>query len=329
VFTRPTDVADTDIGVLLGQAWGHDVESVEYLAVGFGSHHWRAVTPSATWFVTVDDLVAKRREPGEPLHRVRERLLAALATAGALRDAGYDFVVAPVPTAAGGVACDLDERYVVAVYPHVDGRTHRHGDFADPAGRDAVVGRLAALHRAPDHCRRFAMAETFDLARRADLFDAMADLGGPWDTGPFAEPVRALLARHAGAVVSAFDTYDALTEAARARSDRFVLTHGEPHPGNTITTDCGVVLVDWDTALVAPPERDLWDVVGQDPTVSDRYEALTGRPVDHDVVELYRLAWALTEIGIYVSDLRRPHERTDDTTEAWENLQHYLDPTRY
>ncbi len=34
-----------------------------------------------------------------------------------------------------------------------------------------------------------------------------------------------------------------------------VLTHGEPHPGNTLMTNGGWVVVDWDTTLIA--ERDL------------------------------------------------------------------------
>ncbi|WP_432843998.1 phosphotransferase family protein [Dactylosporangium sp. CA-092794] len=36
-----------------------------------------------------------------------------------------------------------------------------------------------------------------------------------------------------------------------------VLTHGEPHPGNTMRTGGGWLLIDWDTALLAAPERDL------------------------------------------------------------------------
>jgi spectinomycin phosphotransferase/16S rRNA (guanine(1405)-N(7))-methyltransferase len=111
--------------------------------------------------------------------------------------------------------------------------------------------------------------------------------------------------------------------------ERFVLTHGEPHPANTITTERGVVLVDWDTALIAPPERDLWHLVAQEPSVAARYESLTNTRVDDDAVELYRLAWDLSETAIYISDIRQPHEATEDMTEAWQNLEHFLDPTRW
>ena len=70
-------------------------------------------------------------------------------------------------------------------------------------------------------------------------------------------------------------------------------------------------------------------MIGEEPSVAAQYERLTGTRVSEDAVDLYRLAWDLNEIAIYVSDLRRPHERTDDTSEAWKNLQHFLDPTRW
>ena len=56
---------------------------------------------------------------------------------------------------------------------------------------------------------------------------------------------------------------------------------------------------------------------------------MTGIRVDQAAIELYRLAWDLSEIAIYISDFRQPHEPTEDMSEAWENLQHYLDPTRW
>jgi spectinomycin phosphotransferase/16S rRNA (guanine(1405)-N(7))-methyltransferase len=296
-----------------------DVTGVEYVAVGFGSHHWRAATASGDWFVTVDDLAAKRRD----------RLVAALATVRVLSEAGFVFVVGPVPASDGSIVVELTERYVIAVYPLIAGRTHSYGDYTETAHRDEVVRHLAALHGAPASCRRWAQTETFEIHRRDEFDLARAELHQPWDSGPFAEPARRLLAQHIEAVERAFEKYDGLAADVSARSSRFVLTHGEPHPANTISTDHGVVLVDWDTALIAPPERDLWDLAGQDPDVVTQYERLTGVAVELDAVELYRLAWDLGEIAIYVSDFHRPHEASQDMSQAWINFQHYMDPNRW
>ena len=209
MFTRPPEVTDADLVAILATGWGLDDVTVDYLAVGFGSHHWRATTASTNWFVTIDDLVTKRRESDESLRSTRDYLLAALATAGALREAGFEFVVAPVPTHRGQIACDLGDRFVVAVYPLVHGQTYDYGKFSDDAHRDAVVRNLAALHRSPTSCRQWAATDTFSIVRRAELFEACSQLQDTWGSGPFADPARRLLARYADAVARAFDTYDA------------------------------------------------------------------------------------------------------------------------
>ena len=41
-----------------------------------------------------------------------------------------------------------------------------------------------------------------------------------------------------------------------------MITHGEPHPGNILRSRGRLLLIDWDTAGVALPERDLWHVAG-------------------------------------------------------------------
>jgi hypothetical protein len=113
----------------------------------------------------------------------------------------------------------------------------------------------------------------------------------------------------------------------RARSTgAFVLTHGEPHPANTIITTEGLVLIDWDTALLVPPERDLWTVAGNDASVLEAYTAATGRPVIDEVLTCYRLSWDINEIALYVALLRNQHTDTADTAESWRNLQHFLRP---
>lgn len=93
MFTRPAHVSDADIVRGLAEGWSIDVTGVEYAAVGFGSYHWRATTAAGDWFVTVDDLVTKRRRPDESLQTAGDRLVAALATARELSDAGFELAV--------------------------------------------------------------------------------------------------------------------------------------------------------------------------------------------------------------------------------------------
>ncbi len=87
----------------LSDGWGFRPASLSYLTVGFGSHHWLAVdTGGLRLFVTVDDLSEKLPDDTDTTGAVFGRLSQAFESALSLRrDAGLDFVVAPLPATAG------------------------------------------------------------------------------------------------------------------------------------------------------------------------------------------------------------------------------------
>ena len=329
MFTRPERLRDEDVLRGLREGWGLDGVDVEYAPVGFGSHHWQVRRGADRWFATVDDLEARRWDDVEPPAAAGRRLGAALAGAAGLRGAGLDFVVAPLPAASGALLRALDERHVLSLYPFVEGRTPTWGAYPDRTARTAVVDRLAALHAVAPGRGSQVLPDDFVLPRLDGLRAASADLDRPWTGGPFAGPARDLLSRHAGPLAAALERYRAEAASVVARRAGFVLTHGEPHPGNTIVTAGGTVLIDWDTLLLAPPERDLWGLHTEDPDVLDVYRTLTGRDPDPDVMDLYRRRWDLTEVCLYVHEFRRPHRLSADTEEAWDGLQHHLDPARW
>ncbi len=323
MLTRP-ELADRTLVAALREGWGI-VLDVEYLPVGFGSHHWRGVdAPGRRWFVTVDDLAAKARDAEDSLAAVQARLRAALGTARAVADTGAGYVLAPLPRAGGEVLARIGERYAAAVYPYVDGVSPGWGGELAAADRRAVLKMIAGLHATPENVRRGAGVEDFLLPRRDALHQALGELGRPWAGGPYGERARALLADHAHTIERLLAHFDDLVAEARREPERMVLTHGEPHPGNLLRADAGWLLIDWDTALVAPPERDLWHLDPGDGSVLDAYARETGRPVRSAMVELYRLGWRLTEIALYTATFRGDHRDTEDTRLSWQGFAWYV-----
>src|SRR5258708_1085059 len=98
-----------------------------------------------------------------------------------------------------------------------------------------------------------------------------------------------------------------------SRQDRVVIPHGEPHGGNVMTMSSGLVLGDWDTVLLAPPERDLWDMADRDESALDHYARATGVQIDQDALSLYRLWYDLAEIGGYLALFPPPPRETTAT----------------
>jgi spectinomycin phosphotransferase len=290
---RPAGVRDEQVAAILASGWGIEAADLTYAPVGAGSYHW---TTRGRWFVTVDDLDTKPWLGGSR-DEVFAGLRAAMDTAVALRDAGLEFVAAPVRAADGASALRLDSQYAITVFPHLNGTALGWGSELSAAQRARLADMLATLHRqelpgVPDR--------PIELQGRAALEEALDDLDEPWSGGPYSEGARALLAANASGIRRELARFDGLAETMA--SARRVITHGEPHPGNILVTGSGLVLIDWDTVGLAPAERDLWMLP------EDNY--------DPAGLELYRLRWALDDIRAYAADLRAEHGPTAGAEQA-------------
>jgi aminoglycoside phosphotransferase (APT) family kinase protein len=305
----------------LERSWGITAASMDYRAVGWGSHHWDVTDAAgARWFVTVDELENKRLSEREPLAAGFGRLRASLAAARDLRDCGLAFVVAPVPARDGEPLAWAGDRFSIAVYPFVDGRSFDWSEFSSPEHRLGVLGLLAEMHTAPATASRNALADDFTVPQRDALEAACDPASDTADVGPYTRLTAHLVQQHAAPIRRLLARYDDLVRQARAQPGRSVLTHGEPHPGNTMLAADGWRLIDWDTALVAAPERDLWSLDPGDGTILDAYASATGVVPLPDVLDLYRLRWDIADIAVDVGRFRRRHAGSIDDEKSWELL---------
>ena len=230
----PDGLPEATLVSALGRSWGLAVASMQYRAVGWGSHHWEVADAAGQrWFVTVDELENKRLSASEPLAAGFARLRAALTAAMDLRACGRTFVVAPVPARDGEPLKRVDGRFGVAVYPFADGQSFDWGEFSSPAHRLSVLRLLVDTHTAPPVASRHALADDFAVPQRDELEAACDPDGEVADCGPYSGPMSRLARQHAAPIQRLLARYDTLVLQARAQGARTVLTHGEPHPGNT------------------------------------------------------------------------------------------------
>ena len=178
--SRPARLTDADLVAALDTGWSIAAASVSYLPVGAGSHHWRVEDRrDQTWFVTVDELDARRDDPRESRADVFDRLTAALVVPHALQAAGADYVVAPIAERSGAVVQRLGDEWALAVYPMIDGDTFHGGQALPVADRLAVVQVIARLHRGPSPIKMSARSDDYRLQNRADLEAAIVESTGP------------------------------------------------------------------------------------------------------------------------------------------------------
>ncbi len=312
VKAPPQGFDETALSLVVADRWHIDVESISYEAVGGGSHHWLLRTVDAGYrFLTVDDLGTKPWL-GADRDSTFAGLEAAFKTTRLLRGSGLDFVVAPLPAADGSLVTRLDGRYGAALFPYIAGIAGTFGEKFSRRDRQDLLALWAKLHQATPVVREGAPRRSLDVPVRTDLEDALRNLHGPWTGGPYSEHAREWLTANRDLVKASLDRYDRL--AGKVATREFVITHGEPHGGNLIRTEDGLALIDWDTVAMAPPERDLWMLADGTVDGLDAYTEATGHAIDRSALDFYRLAWLVTDVAAFTTELRRPH--SDDANAA-------------
>jgi spectinomycin phosphotransferase len=295
---------------------------MQYVPEGGGSYHWKlAGAGGQARFVTVDDLDTK-----DWLGDTREQRFAglgrALGTAAALRsEAGLEFVVAPVPARDGARLRRLDDRYTVSVFPFLDGHSYPFGDYHDAGLQRAALDLIAALHQATPAVGDRAPRHVLGFGGRADVDAFLLHPDRPWRGGPFSAAAHQQVTARTEQIAALTDGFDRLVDATAPARARTVVTHGEPHPGNLMSVTGRVMLIDWDTVALAPPERDVCLIAaGDEDGVVDRYQQITGRDLDPAVITLYRLRWVLDDLGSAIRMFRNDHRDTRDTRGWFDSL---------
>ncbi|MFL6204782.1 MAG: phosphotransferase family protein [Acidimicrobiales bacterium] len=328
MLTPPPDLAEDALVACLAEHWRLETTALAYQPLGFGAHHWTATDRDGTErFLTVHDLLAKRRADDDAPDDVFRRLTASFSAAKALEVAGLGFVLAPTTTAAGAVVARVDDRFSLAVHPFLAGHpAGPEGELTSAADRLVVLELVVEVHRASDAARPHADVDDLEVRHREEVPAALDAIGTSWDAGPYGERARQLLELTAAGLQQLVSAYGELRAQVEPLLERAVLTHGEPHASNVLVVDGRFLLIDWDTALLAPAERDLWVLEPGDGSILGAYERATGLEPSRPALDLYRLWYDLAEIGQYLGELRREHGSTDDMAESWRNLQHFLRP---
>lgn len=325
--TPPGDLNLESVALVLSGRWNIEAASLNYVPLGFGSHHWIAASGDGKkWFLTADDL--RNHHCGEDEETAFENLTTAFETAAALRDvSNLSFVIGPVADTAGSPIVRLTNQFSLAVFPYLDVEPTEFGEFRNTADRNEAQRLVGRLHNATTTIPVESLRHnTLAIPGRRGFHDALRSLDSTWKAGPYSEPARVLLREHGGTVRDKLRRFDGLAALVTGDTSGWVITHGEPHAGNVIRTGSGkLVIVDWDTVAYAPRERDLWMMVNESNPDWSAYRDATGvTALSQPALAAYRLQWDLAEIAIYTSWCQKPHERTEEMAIAWESLRQYL-----
>ncbi|MDJ0663783.1 MAG: aminoglycoside phosphotransferase family protein [Acidimicrobiia bacterium] len=298
-------LSESDVARIVSERWVISCESLEYAPIGYGSYHWYANEDGRRrWLVTADR--ADRRPIAaayELTHRLGERFM---------------FVRSPVACSDGGVVVNLDG-WLISVWPWLDGRGGSFGDEQSADEVAAVAECLRSLHDYRELPADPRLIDDWDIPGRAMLEKVLGQEISSASAGPYAADVSDRVVANRPRLVGMLAQFDDLAVRVRDAAE-LVITHGEPHVGNLVHTEDGVVMIDWDTVRWAPRERDLWWLPGE----GWREAYGLDQPVSEEAIEMYRLRWTLFDVADFVPALMLAPEPTPDLDLAMEWVRKLL-----
>ena len=313
----------TELREQLSAAYGLPLQSITFFPEGEDSYGYRVASETGeTYFAKASTSV-----PNSCL-RVASHLRTQCNIAG---------VVAPLETPEGALHIPW-HNFRVALFPFIEGKSRwdlwKVGkDFSDAELRQ-TADLLATIHLHTDTietgCLRVAK---YDLPLRTELYavlEAAEKKVAPQNR--YQQQLLDALRAHRSPILETLERYDELGRAANAAHTPFVITHGDPTPGNLILdTENRLHLIDWDGVCLGPPEKDLVAFTGErfDPVLETYLLKRGDKVILHaDILGFYIYEWTLNEIRDYGTKILFKNEDARQNEYDWENLQDYLPPNR-
>ena len=246
-------------------------------------------------------------------------------------------VVAPLEASDGTLSIPWHD-FRVSLFPFIEGKSRwdlwKIGkDFTDAALRQTAT-LLATIHLCTEEIdTRHLTTAKYDLPLRNELYGVLeaAAKKAP-SQNPYQKQLLEALTKHRSQIFATLERYDELGRSAAASQTAFVITHGDPTPGNLILdTENRLHLIDWDGICLGPPEKDLVSFTGERfEVVLERYlrERQKDVSLHADIFGFYIYEWTLNEIRDYSTKILYKNKDTQQNEYDWESLQDYLPPNR-
>lgn len=218
--------------------------------------------------------------------------------------------------------------YEAILLPYIEGTPALEVGLTEQHQRK-LGSLIATLHRCKLHEEEAPPAEVFSvqLARLlGDMLRHTATIEG--HTNDIQQNLIHVLRERYPQLKKMAAQFAALAQVLRqdtSLAENFVLCHSDPSSGNIIISpDDNVYLIDWDTPIMAPPERDLFHL-RQWATAVESYKSVMGTTeLDNRVLHYYQLEWDIQEIVDYGSRMLYFEQSDSQNEHDWSELQDHM-----
>jgi spectinomycin phosphotransferase len=317
MLTKP-EFKDEEIIACLRAAYGLTIEKVVFLPLGadFNTAVYRVTTSNRM------DYFLKLRSG--------EFLEASVSVPKYLVDLGIKQVIPPLVTKTGQLWTSLAS-FKAILYPYVEDRNGAEGKLSE----DHWVQFGAAiknLHSTdiPNASTSGTPRETFSSKWRETVKAFLVRVENEVFEEPVAVKMALFLKSKRREILKLVERAEELVHTLQKQPLEYILCHADIHGWNLIVDKEGALyIVDWDTLIFAPVERDLmfvgagiWDSgLTPDEEESLFYKGYGQTEINRNAIAYYRFERIIQDIGDYCKYIFLSDEGGDDRIQCFEYLQ--------
>jgi spectinomycin phosphotransferase len=317
MLTKP-DLKDEKIIACLHDSYGLDVAEISFLPLGadFNTAVYRVTATDKT------DYFLKLRSG--------DFCESSVLVPHHLKQIGMQNIIPPIATKTNECWTNLDA-FKVALYPYIDGRNAVDSKISEQQWQQ-FGETVKKLHTAdiPESIISNVPKETFSLkcCQAVRLF--LERIENEVFDESVAAKLAALLKSKSDIILDLIKRTEELGAKLQNQSFQHVLCHADMHGWNLlIDQDNHLYLIDWDTLILAPKERDLmfigsgiWDSgYAPDEEESLFYKGYRQANINQDALCYYRFNRILQDIAEYCEYIFLSDEGGDDRMQVIEHLK--------
>ncbi len=218
--------------------------------------------------------------------------------------AGITNIAHPILTSHSQMRIQIRD-FQIALFDWISGKTAQEHKLTDMQ-LERLGELLARIHQSKPIIGEYPIRENFEIPfkdRLVAIFSDISEMTG--DSTKYQTKLKLFLEPHKQKFMRELETLNRLQLKVRRMNLEFVNCHGEPSPGNILSSDNGeIYLLDWDEPISAPKEKDLLFFKDNVEPVMKGYSVFSKDTViDQDVLEFYGHMWNLGEIAYYGSKI--------------------------
>lgn len=242
-----------------------------------------------------------------------------------LKSQGVKEIISPIETKSNRGWANFGE-YKMILYPFIKGVNGFEAELSN--GHKRALGvTLKAIHSAsiPPKLKQQIPQETFSPKFRESIKLFQETVEEQTYDDPVAARLVEFIKSKRGEIDHLIERANALASELQSKPLEFVLCHADIHGGNMLIGEDGeFYLVDWDTPLLAPKERDLMFIGGgidniwktkQDEALF--YEGYSNAKINFAALAYYRYERVIEDLVVFCEQLLLSDEGGADRDQAY------------